>query len=73
MWLAAPDAPLSHALTRSMSLSARYQDISKEYQKLQAELQLAVDARQRLDAQLQENQMVKKVCLVLSIPYFRIY
>lgn len=44
-----------------MSLSTRFQTVSKIYQGCQAELQEAVDARQRLDAQLQENQMVKKV------------
>lgn len=34
---------------------------TEEYQKLQTDLQNAVEARQRLDAQLSENEMVKKV------------
>ena len=42
-------------------LQARLQVASTEYQKLQSDLSAAVDSRQRLDAQLQENEMVKKV------------
>lgn len=42
-------------------LQARLQAASAEYQKLQNDLSTAVDSRQRLDAQLQENEMVKKV------------
>jgi len=42
-------------------LQARLQAVSAEYQKLQSDLSVAVDSRQRLDAQLQENEMVKKV------------
>jgi hypothetical protein len=42
-------------------LQARLQAASAEYQKLQSDLSVAVDSRQRLDAQLQENEMVKKV------------
>jgi len=49
-----------------MSLQARAQAATTEYQKLQADLQNAVDARQRLDSQLQENEMVKKVSTQLS-------
>lgn len=44
-----------------MSLQARAQAATAEYQKLQTDLQNAVEARQRLDSQLQENEMVKKV------------
>jgi hypothetical protein len=44
-----------------MSLQARAQAATTEYQKLQIDLQNAVEARQRLDSQLQENEMVKKV------------
>ena len=44
-----------------MSLEARLQKANSEFQKLQGELVAAVDARQKLDAQLQENEMVKKV------------
>lgn len=43
-----------------MSLQARAQAATTEYQKLQTDLQNAVEARQRLDSQLQENEMVKK-------------
>ncbi|KAA1476352.1 Prefoldin beta-like protein [Dentipellis sp. KUC8613] len=43
-----------------MSLEARLQAASTEYQKIQTELSGAVEARQRLDAQLSENEMVKK-------------
>ena len=54
----------SHHLLRSLrmeKLQARLQAASTEYQKLQNDLSVAVDSRQRLDAQLQENEMVKKV------------
>lgn len=43
-----------------MSLEAKLQQASVEYQKLQADLSKAVEARQRLDAQLSENELVKK-------------
>lgn len=43
-----------------MSLEARLQALSTEYQKLQTDLSTAVDARQRLDSQLSETDMVKK-------------
>lgn len=46
-----------------MSLEAKLQQASVEYQKLQADLSKAVEARQRLDAQLSENELVKKVPL----------
>jgi len=45
----------------TMSLPARLQAASSEYQKLQVDLSNAVEARQRLDAQLSENALVKKV------------
>jgi prefoldin beta subunit len=44
-----------------MSLPARLQAASSEYQKLQTDLSNAVEARQRLDAQLSENELVNKV------------
>lgn len=44
-----------------MSLEARLQAASSDYQKLQADLSNVVEARQRLDAQLSENELVKKV------------
>lgn len=43
-----------------MSLEVRLQAATTAYQKLQSDLSNAVDARQRLDAQLSENEMVKK-------------
>ncbi|KAL0951353.1 hypothetical protein HGRIS_008057 [Hohenbuehelia grisea] len=43
-----------------MSLQAQLQVASTEFQKLQAEMSNAVDARQRLGSQLTENEMVKK-------------
>ncbi|KAI0150557.1 Prefoldin beta-like protein [Xylariaceae sp. FL1272] len=39
---------------------AKLQALSEEYQKLQQELQTAVDAQQRLEAQRQENTGVQK-------------
>jgi prefoldin beta subunit len=45
----------------SAQLQERLQQASVEFQKLQAELSKVVDARQRLDAQFSENELVKKV------------
>jgi chaperonin cofactor prefoldin len=42
------------------SIQARLQAATTEYQKVQAELSNVVEARQRLDTQLQENELVKK-------------
>lgn len=42
---------------------AELQKISQEYQLIQNQLSNAVEARQRLDAQLTENEAVWKVCL----------
>ncbi|KAK7064323.1 Prefoldin [Favolaschia claudopus] len=44
----------------SLQLQARLKTASTEYQKIQADLSNAVEARQRLDAQLAENDLVKK-------------
>lgn len=44
------------------SLEERLKAASADYQKLQVDMSNVVDARQRLDAQLTENEMVKKVC-----------
>lgn len=46
----------------SHSLQGRIEVASREYQKLQRDLATAVDARQRLEAQLSENELVQKVC-----------
>ncbi|OAX44360.1 Prefoldin, partial [Rhizopogon vinicolor AM-OR11-026] len=43
-----------------MSLELRFQSTSTDYQKIQTELASFVDSRTRLDAQLSENEMVKK-------------
>lgn len=44
-----------------MSLETKLQDASQDFQKLQVDLAQAVEARQQLDAQLSENEQVKKV------------
>ena len=59
---------------RRMSLQAKLQQASLEFQNLQAELSKVVDARQKLEAQLSENELVKKVsqlsifevCLIIT-------
>ena len=43
------------------ALQERLQTASAEFQKIQDDLTVAVDARQKLDAQLSENELVKKV------------
>ena len=45
----------------SSELQERLQAASVEYQKIHNDLTIAVDARQKLDAQLSENELVKKV------------
>ncbi|KAI0743169.1 Prefoldin beta-like protein [Daedaleopsis nitida] len=42
------------------ALQERLQTASGEFQKIQGDLSAAVAARQKLDAQLQENELVKK-------------
>ncbi|KAF8472190.1 prefoldin subunit 6 [Russula ochroleuca] len=49
-----------------MSLPARLQAASSEYQRLQTDLSNAVEARQRLDAQLSENELVNKEFATLT-------
>ncbi|KAI9436507.1 prefoldin subunit 6 [Russula earlei] len=49
-----------------MSLTTRLQAASSEYQRLQADLSNVVEARQRLDAQLSENEIVKKEFATLT-------
>lgn len=54
----------SHTTTMSTSLATLQEQLqigSEEYSKLQSELSNVVEARQKLDAQLQENELVKKV------------
>ncbi|TEB39026.1 Prefoldin [Coprinellus micaceus] len=43
-----------------MSLESKLQDISSEIQKIQVTMSKAVTAREKLEAQLQENELVKK-------------
>ena len=52
--------------TTLTSLQDNLQLLSQQYQSLRLELSTAVDARQKLDAQLQENEAVKKASLVGS-------
>ncbi|KAG6862414.1 hypothetical protein C0995_011854 [Termitomyces sp. Mi166 len=47
-------------------LQAKLQIASAEFQKMQGELSIAVEARQRLDAQLSENELVKKEFALLT-------
>ncbi|TBU24220.1 prefoldin subunit 6 [Dichomitus squalens] len=42
------------------ALQERLQTASADFQKIQNDLSLAVDARQKLEAQLSENELVKK-------------
>jgi len=51
----------------SASLQARFQQASVEFQKIQGDLSDAVGARQRLDAQLSENELVKKVSGIADV------
>ncbi|KAI0090907.1 prefoldin subunit 6 [Irpex rosettiformis] len=46
--------------TTLASLQDKLALLSQEYQSLQIELSTVIDARQKLDAQLQENELVKK-------------
>ena len=55
-----------------MSLEVKLQQASAEFQQLQADLSRVVEARQRLDAQLSENELVKKACRALSIISFHL-
>jgi chaperonin cofactor prefoldin len=43
-----------------MSLEGKLQEASQDFQKLQVDLSNAIEARQQLDAQLAENELVKK-------------
>jgi chaperonin cofactor prefoldin len=47
-----------------MSAAVQLQNVSQEYQKLQVDYSNAVEARQKLEAQLSENEFVKKVQLI---------
>ena len=57
-----PTPLISFILATSMEkLQARLQATSTGLQKLQSDLSIAVDSMQSLDAQLQGNEMIKKV------------
>jgi chaperonin cofactor prefoldin len=56
-----PESSRNQINGSTMSLAARLQVTSTDYQRLQADLSSVVEARQRLDAQLSENELVKKV------------
>ncbi|KAF8912979.1 prefoldin subunit 6 [Gymnopilus junonius] len=49
-----------------MSLQAKLQQASSEFQNLQADLSKVIEARQRLEAQLSENELVKKEFATLA-------
>ncbi|KDN36820.1 hypothetical protein RSAG8_10602, partial [Rhizoctonia solani AG-8 WAC10335] len=53
-------------------LRARLEIVSKEYQKVQDDIQTAVETHQRLDSQVNENQAVKKEFASLK-PHNTIY
>lgn len=44
-----------------MSLAIKLQSATGEFQKLQGDMGKVVEARQKLEAQLSENELVKKV------------
>ncbi|KAI1795486.1 prefoldin subunit 6 [Ganoderma leucocontextum] len=48
------------------ALQQRFQTVSADFQKVQNDLSLAVDARQKLEAQLSENELVKKEFAALT-------
>ena len=52
----------------ALQVQERLQAATADFQRLQNELAAAVEARQKLDAQLSENELVKKVP-ALSAPH----
>ena len=59
----------SHLNANAMAaaLQGRLETASADFQRLQNDLTLAVDARQKLEAQLSENELVKKVSAASSL------
>ncbi|TFK30769.1 Prefoldin beta-like protein [Coprinopsis marcescibilis] len=49
-----------------MSLEEKFQVLSVEFQKLQSTLAAAIEKRERLEAQLSENELVKKEFATLT-------
>jgi len=58
-----------------MSLTSKLQTASSDFQKLQEKLAKIVEVRQKLEAQLSENELVKKVrvCEMLPPPVLRAF
>lgn len=54
------------AEARQRELQTKMQIVAVELQKIESELQSCVEARQRLDSQLTENEQVKKEFAVLK-------
>jgi len=50
-----------------MSLQARLQTATADYQKLQTDLSTTIETRQRLEVQLSENDLVKKVSISIAL------
>ncbi|CAG8657033.1 21773_t:CDS:2 [Dentiscutata erythropus] len=50
----------------SLSLESRLEKVSEEYQKLQKDRANVIEARQKLDSQLQENELVEKEFKLLN-------
>lgn len=55
--------------TSPAQLQNRLQIASQEYQKIQSELSGVVEARQKLDAQLSENELVKKASVFEDLTF----
>ncbi|KAF8922704.1 Prefoldin [Mucidula mucida] len=51
-----------------MSLQTKLQNVTQEFQKLQADMAKAVEARERLGTQLSENELVKTVLRETGTP-----
>jgi chaperonin cofactor prefoldin len=49
-------------------MESKLQEASQDFQKLQVDLARAVEARQQIDAQLSENEQVKKVLIPINCP-----
>jgi len=58
-----------------MSLTSKLQTASSDFQKLQEKLTKIVEVRQKLEAQLSENELVKKVrtCEMFHPPVLRAF
>jgi len=58
-----------------MSLTSKLQTVSSDFQKLQEKLAKTVTVRQKLEAQLSENELVKKVrtCETFYPPVLRVF